>query len=70
MIGGIYYEAQIDLSHNFQNMEGSCLAYDQTRFIFETNTIGFEKKAVHVDDVIEAANYFHCINMVITLAQP
>ena len=61
---------QIDLSYNSQNMESSCLAYEQTRYIFEANTIGFEKKAVHVDDVIETANYFHCFNMVITLAQP
>ena len=51
-------------------MESSCLAYEQTRYIFEANTIGFEKKAVHVDDVIETANYFHCFDMVITLAQP
>ena len=65
MTGGIYHKVQIDLTYNSNHMEGSRLTHDQTRYIFETNTIGFENEAVNVDDVIETANHFRCIDMVI-----
>lgn len=68
MTGGIYHKVQIDLTYNSNHMEGSRLTHDQTRYIFETNTIGFEKEAVNVDDVIETANHFRCIDMVIDRA--
>ena len=68
MTGGIYHKVQIDLTYNSNHMEGSRLTHDQTRYIFETNTIGFEKEAVNVDDVIETANHFRCIDMVIDQA--
>lgn len=65
MTGGIYHKVQIDLTYNSNHIEGSRLTHDQTRYIFETNTIGFENEAVNVDDVIETANHFRCIDMVI-----
>ena len=63
--GGIYHKTQIDLTYNSNHMEGSRLTHDQTRFIFETNTIGIENEVVNVDDIIETTNHFHCIDMII-----
>ena len=63
--GVIYHRVQIDLTYNSNHIEGSRLSREQTRFIFETNTIGIEKQAVNVDDVVETANHFRCIDMVI-----
>ena len=51
--GGIYHKTQIELTYNSNHMEGSRLTHDQTRYIFETNTIGVENEALNVDDVIE-----------------
>lgn len=68
MTGGIYHKVQIDLTYNSNHIEGSRLTHDQTRYIFETNTIGFKNEAVNVDDVIETANHFRCIDMVIDQA--
>lgn len=66
--GGIYHKVQIDLTYNSNHIEGSRLTHDQTRYIYETNTIGIENVAVNVDDVIETANHFRCIDMVIEQA--
>ena len=63
--GGIYHKTQIDLTYNSNHIEGSCLTHDQTRYIFETNTIGVEKEVLNVDDVIETVNHFRCIDMII-----
>ena len=68
MTGGIYHKIQIDLTYNSNHMEGSRLTHDQTRYIFETNTIGFENESVNVDDVIETSNHFRCIDIVIDQA--
>lgn len=67
--GGIYHKTQIDLTYNSNHMEGSRLTHDQTRYIFETNTIGVENEALNVDDVIETANHFCCIDMIIDNAK-
>ena len=67
--GGIYHKTQIDLTYNSNHMEGSRLTHDQTRFIFETNTIGVENETLNVDDVIETANHFRCIDMIIDNAK-
>ena len=67
--GGIYHKTQIELTYNSNHMEGSRLTHDQTRYIFETNTIGIEKEAVNVDDVIETANHFRCIDLIIDEAK-
>ena len=66
--GGIYHKIQIDLTYNSNHIEGSRLTHDQTRYIFETNTIGVSDGAVKVDDVVETANHFKCIDMVIDSA--
>jgi fido (protein-threonine AMPylation protein) len=63
--GGIYHKIQIELTYNSNHMEGSCLTHDQTRYIYETNTIGAAQETVNVDDVIETANHFRCIDLVI-----
>lgn len=67
--GGIYHKTQIDLTYNSNHMEGSRLTHDQTRYIFETNTIGVENESLNVDDVIETANHFRCIDMIIDHAK-
>ena len=67
--GGIYHKTQIDLTYNSNHMEGSRLTHDQTRYIFETNTIGIEKEVLNVDDVIETANHFRCIDVIIDHAK-
>ncbi len=63
--GGIYHKIQIELTYNSNHIEGSRLTHDQTRYIFETNTIGITDVAVKVDDVVETANHFKCIDMII-----
>ncbi len=67
--GGIYHRLQIDLTYNSNHIEGSCLTHEQTRFIFETNTIGVSDGAANVDDIIETANHFRCIDLVIDNAR-
>ena len=67
--GGIYHKIQIDLTYNSNHIEGSRLTHDQTRYIFETNTIGIEKDVLNVDDVIETVNHFRCIDMIIDNAR-
>ena len=63
--GGIYHKIQIEFTYNSNYIEGSKLTHDQTRYIFETNTIGVENDALNVDDIIETANHFKCIDMII-----
>lgn len=63
--GGIYHKIQIDLTYNSNHIEGSCLTHDQTRYIFETNTIGLSNKVIKVDDIVEATNHFKCVDMII-----
>lgn len=63
--GGIYHKIQIELTYNSNHIEGSRLTHDQTRYIFETNTIGVDNSSVNVDDIVETANHFKCIDTVI-----
>lgn len=65
MKGGIYHRTQIDLTYNSNHIEGSRLTKEQTRYIFETNTIGVTDEAVRVDDIIETTNHFRCIDFII-----
>lgn len=67
--GSIYHRTQIDLTYNSNHIEGSKLTHDQTRFIFETNTIGITDKAVNVDDIVETVNHFRCIDYIIDHAE-
>lgn len=63
--GGIYHKTQIELTYNSNHIEGSRLTREQTRYIFETNTIGLENEVLNVDDIIETTNHFRCIDMII-----
>ena len=63
--GGVYHKIQIDLTYNSNHIEGSRLSRDQTRFIFETKTLGITDDAVKVDDIIETVNHFRCIDLAI-----
>lgn len=68
MTGGIYHKVQIDLTYNSNHIEGSRLSHDQTRYIFETNTIGMTDQAISVDDIVETSNHFRCIDTIIDQA--
>lgn len=67
--GGIYHKTQIEMTYNSNHIEGSRLTHDQTRYIFETNTIDVTGEAVNVDDVIETVNHFRCIDFIIEHAK-
>ncbi|SHF98802.1 Fic/DOC family protein [Mariniphaga anaerophila] len=67
--GGIYHRTQIDLTYNSNRIEGSKLTHEQTRFMFETNTIGIADQSVNVDDIIEATNHFRCVDLIIERAK-
>jgi Fic family protein len=67
--GGIYHRTQIDLTYNSNHIEGSRLTHEQTRYIFETNTIGFEGESIRIDDIIETTNHFRCIDFIIERAE-
>ncbi len=67
--GGIYHKVQIELTYNSNHIEGSKLSRNETRFIFETNTIGLEGGTVKVDDIVETVNHFRCIDLVIAHAK-
>ncbi|MBO5223330.1 MAG: Fic family protein [Clostridia bacterium] len=66
--GGIYHKVQIELTYNSNHIEGSKLTHDQTRFIYETNTVGGESDTLRVDDIVETANHFRCIDIIIEKA--
>lgn len=67
--GGIYHRTQIDLTYNSNHIEGSRLSHEQTRYIYETNTIGISDGTVNVDDIVETVNHFRCIDYIIDHAQ-
>ena len=66
--GGIYHKIQIEMTYNSNHIEGSRLTHDQTRYIYETNTIGLSDSIVNVDDIIETVNHFRCIDLAIDSA--
>lgn len=67
--GGIYHKLQIELTYNSNHIEGSRLSKDQTRLIFETSIVGVEGEAMNVDDIVETANHFRCIDYCIDHAR-
>ena len=67
--GGIYHRTQIDLTYNSNHIEGSRLTHDQTRYIFETNTIGISDTTINVDDIVETVNHFRIIDYIIDHAE-
>lgn len=68
MKGSIYHQTQIKLAYNSNHIEGSQLSEDQTRYIYETNTIGFEHEPANVDDIMETINHFQCFDYMIDSA--
>lgn len=67
--GGIYHKLQIEMTYNSNHIEGSKLTHDQTRYIYETKTIGATEKNINIDDIIETANHFRCVDIVIESAK-
>ncbi len=67
--GGIYHKIQIELTYNSNHIEGSRLTHDQTRYIYETNTVGITEGVLRVDDIVEASNHFRCIDLIIDKAE-
>ena len=67
--GGIYHQTQVKLAYNSNHMEGSKLTEDQTRYIYETNTIGLDKEPANIDDIIETVNHFQCFDYILDCAE-
>lgn len=67
--GSIYHYTQVELTYNSNHIEGSRLTEEQTRHIFETNTLGISEGSVNVDDIIETANHFRCVDYIIAHAK-
>ena len=67
--GGIYHKVQIELTYNSNHIEGSRLTHDQTRYIFETNTVNTPDGSASVDDILETVNHFRCIDLIIDQAK-
>lgn len=63
--GGIYHKTQIELTYNSNHIEGSRLTHEQTRYIFETRTVDAADAPLNVDDIVETANHFRCIDIII-----
>ena len=68
MPGGLYHELQVRMTYNSNHIEGSKLSEDQTRMIFETNTVDVGE-GIPVDDIIETVNHFRAIDYVIDHAE-
>ena len=66
--GGIYHKLQIEMTYNSNHIEGSKLTHDQTRYIYETKTIGISEESINVDDIIETLNHFRCVDLAIESA--
>ena len=66
--GGIYHKLQIEMTYNSNHMEGSKLTHDETRYIYETHTVGVNNKTLNVDDIVETVNHFRCIDLMIDSA--
>jgi Fic family protein len=68
--GGIYHTTQIKLCYNSNRIEGSKLSEDQTRYIYETNTVNSEEgKVLNIDDIIETINHFSCFRYLLKTAK-
>lgn len=63
--GGIYHRTQVDFAYNSNHIEGSRLTHEQTRYIFETNTLGITDEATNVDDIVETVNHFQCVDFIL-----
>ena len=66
--GGLYHELQVRMTYNSNHIEGSRLSEDQTRLIFETNTLD-AGDGIPVDDILETVHHFRAIDYVIDIAE-
>lgn len=68
--GGLYHKTQIKLAYNTNRIEGSKLSEEQTRYIYETNTIFLENgdTTANVDDIVETINHFSCFDYMLDIA--
>ena len=66
--GGLYHQTQVRLAYNSNHMEGSRLTEDQTRSIYETQTIGVTEGYEKIDDIIETVNHFRCFDYILSVA--
>lgn len=66
--GGLYHQTQVRLAYNSNHMEGSRLTEDQTRSIYETQTIGITEGYEKIDDIIETVNHFKCFDYILSVA--
>ncbi len=62
--GGIYHQTQVKLAYNSNHMEGSRLTEEQTRYIYETNTIELQNEPANIDDIMETVNHFQCFDYI------
>lgn len=60
--GGLYHKTQVSLTYNSNRIEGSKLTEEQTRYVFETKTVGFDADGLPVDDIIETSNHFRAFD--------
>lgn len=67
--GGLYHQTQVRLAYNSNHMEGSRLTEDQTRSIYETQTIGIANGHEKIDDIIETVNHFRCFDYILSVAE-
>lgn len=68
--GGLYHKTQVNLAYNSNRIEGSRLSEEQTRYIYETNTILSEgEEPLKVDDILETVNHFHCFDYMLEHAE-
>lgn len=66
--GGLYHQTQVRMAYNSNHMEGSRLTEEQTRSIYETQTIGITECVEKVDDIIETVNHFRCFDYMLSVA--
>lgn len=66
--GGLYHQTQVQFAYNSNHIEGSRLTEEQTRYIYETNTIGIEQEPARIDDIIETVNHFQCFDYMLDCA--
>ena len=68
--GGLYHQTQIKLTYNTNRIEGSRLSEEQTRYIYETNTIFVEngETSANIDDIVETVNHFFCFDYMLDIA--
>lgn len=69
--GGLYHQTQIRLAFNSNRIEGSRLSEEQTRYIYETNTLHLENgdSTANVNDIIETVNHFLCFDYMLDVAR-